>query len=191
MAARGCYLIPGNGVFPGQRRCREPPRRSHLPPRSRAHQGGASPSCREIPGSPYKASPKLQKRGGRCRPAPAPAPALVGKGQGASLRHQGLGTAVHTSRPLCPWTIRLCPRSAAPGRGVTREGSEVPPARDARLPRRLGRVCSACHSSPGNEPHQLAATWLFEYNYHFVLYTGHESSEQLRAPSRSALTNDG
>jgi len=31
---------------------------------------------------------------------------------------------------------------------------------------------------------------LFDYNYHFLLYTGHESPEKLRAPSRNVLTNN-
>lgn len=135
MAARGCHPIPGNKVFPGQRRCQEPPRRSHLPPRSRAHQGGASPSCREIPGSPYRASPEPQKRGGRCRPAPAPAPALVGKGQGASLRHPGLGTAVSFRRISCASAVpspRCTRRSrCAPGQFAS---APAAPRRDRESP---------------------------------------------------------
>lgn len=102
------------------------------------------------------------------------------------------------SLPLAPHITPAVPLGKPPlpkqhhtGTGrVATKGSQVPRAHEARLPQHPGRVCSACHSSPGNGLYQFSATWLFDYNYHFVLYTGHESSEQLRAPSRSVLTNN-
>lgn len=52
-------------------------------------------------------------------------------------------------------------------------------------------VCELCLSLiPVNQACRLRASRLFDYNYHSLLYTGHESPEQLRAPSRRARTNN-
>lgn len=89
--------------------------------------------------------------------------------------------SLHLALPGVPWVPLgkwlLCP--AGLGMGTTK-GCRSPP-----LP------CELCLSLiPVNQACRLCASRLFDYNYHPLLYTGHESPEQLRAPSRRAPTNN-
>lgn len=80
--------------------------------------------------------------------------------------------------PGCPWASGSC----------AQQGWGWAPQRAAGAP---PLPCELCLSLiPVNQACRLCASRLFDYNYHPLLYTGHESPEQLRAPSRRAPTNN-
>lgn len=87
--------------------------------------------------------------------------------------------SLHLALPGVPWVPlgkRLqCPAGLGTG---TPKGSGNPPA-----------PCELClWLIPVSQACGLCASWLFDCNYHPLLYTGHESPEQLRAPSRHEQT---
>lgn len=178
-ALGGCYVIRETGSSQGTRR--------HLPPSFPAHWGGRSPHGREIQGSAgYKTS---QKHSSELSLAGS---VVLTAGVHGAVRRPGATSSAQMfpSRLICcafafPSTLLCqvfpgCPWASGSCASCAQQGSGNPPP-----------PCELCLSLvPVNRACRLCASRLFDYNYHSLLYTGCESPEQLRAPSRRARTND-
>lgn len=145
-----------------------------------AHEGGTSPSRREIQGSTLKNQPKAQKRAWH-RFAFSVGACGQGSRSCALVHHQNLSTDVcfvmdfywfcislHLALQIIPCVplgkslLCLCPSCSeelctGTGRGTAR-GSQLPPLWETHLPWHIRVVFSACRSSPVNQPYQLSAS---------------------------------